>query len=429
MEENKNIRNQPIARTGTAGSAKIVNADLSKMINANVAKSIDENIAKIENAGTVKVASKKAEETVAEKATETVETAAAADIFGAVYRENKLQQEQEKPELPKTEDVKPKAVKQNDKKDSNDKKFNIIFIVLIIITVVLFLASVMYLLFGKTNQPTAQDPELPQENIVSASLSSPFNYQRLYGVDFPQGMQDKYKLLYAQNQDFVGWLSIPNTSIDMPVYQTSNNSYYLKHDNYDTYTKYGTLFMDMHNDPMNLTRNTTIYGHNFDTKLIFDELHNYQDPEFFKKSPVIEFNTLYKDYKWKVIAAFHTNGEPAGDNNYLFYYIASSFGDNSFMKFYDELQQRSYIHTGVDVQPTDKVLTLSTCTYFFDRYGALENARFVVVARLVRDGESEEVDVSKVTANENVRYPQLYYNVFGGTNPWRNASKWEPENN
>ena len=215
----------------------------------------------------------------------------------------------------------------------------------------------------------------------------------------------------------------------MPVYQCENNSYYLKHDNYDTYTKYGTLFMDMYNDPMNLTRNTTIYGHNFDNKQIFDELHNYQNLEFFKKVPVIEFNTLYKDYKWKVIAAFHTNGELTGDNNYLFYYIASNFGDNSFMKFYDELQQRSYIHTGVDVQPTDKILTLSTCTYFFDRNGALENARFVVVARLVRDGESEEVDVSKATENDNVRYPQLYYDVFGGSNPWRNASRWQPESN
>ena len=100
---------------------------------------------------------------------------------------------------------------------------------------------------------------------------------------------------------------------------------------------------------------------------------------------------------------------------------------HSFVKYYEELQQRSYIHTGVDVQPSDKIITLSTCTYFFDRNGSLENARFVVVARLVREGESETVDTSLATLNDNVRYPQLYYDVFGGTNPWRNASKWVPE--
>lgn len=370
-----------------------------------------------------------------EKRTPAPEAAPSADIFGAMYKEQKAQTEKAEIEKQAVADAQLEAEEatvtqqQNEKKDEKSEKFKPVFILLIILTAVLFAVSLIYLVFGLIkNVPEKEENEAPV-NISSASLSSPFEYQRIYGTDFPQGIQDKYKLLYAQNNDFVGWLTVPNTSIDMPVYKTSNNSYYLKHDNYDTYTKYGTLFMDMYSDPLNLTRNTTIYGHNFDNKLIFDELHNYQDPEFFKKSPVIEFNTLYKDYKWKVIAAFHTNGSSSGDNNYLFYYIAAKFGNNSFMKFYDELQQRSYIHTGVDVQPTDKILTLSTCTYFFDRNGALENARFVVVARLVRDGESEAVDTSLVTANENVRYPQLYYDVFGGTNPWRNSTKWVPEVN
>lgn len=384
MEENNNIKNQPIAKAGLAKSA--------------------------------------------ENATE--------DIFVSVYREKKIHDELKQLEEQKDADealkategiVTVSAIDKKKKNNNDDEKFKIVFIILIILTVVLFLASSIYLIFTLLKKDDTKDTPVIPENTVSASLTSPFKYQRLYGVDFPEGIQEKYKLLYAQNQDFVGWLTVPNTSIDMPVYKCSNNEYYLKHDNYDTYTKYGTLFMDMYANPLNLTRNTTIYGHNFDNKLIFDELHNYQDPEFFKQSPVIEFNTLYKDYKWKVIAAFHTNGESAGDNNYLFYYIAAKFGNNSFMKFYDEIQQRSYIHTGVDVQPDDKVLTLSTCTYFFDRNGSLENARFVVIARLVRDGESEEVDTNLVTKNENVRYPQLYYDVFGGTNPWRNASKWVPE--
>lgn len=358
------------------------------------------------------------------------------DIFSAVYREKKIQNEQEKIEAQRIAAQQAAQAQQiktvsaaDDNSDDNSKKFKPVFIILIIITIILFLASGIYLALSFLDKKPSVDNSInvPVANTTSAELSSPFEYQRLYGVDFPAGIQDKYKLLYAQNQDFVGWINIPNTSIDMPVYQCSNNEYYLKHDSYDTYTKYGTLFLDKDNNPVNLTRNTTIYGHNFDNKSIFDELHNYQDPEFFKQSPVIEFNTLYKDYKWKVIAAFHTNGSSEGDNGYLFYYIASEFGNNSFMKFYDELQQRSYIHTGVDVQPTDKVLTLSTCTYFFDRNGSLENARFVVIARLVRDGESEEVDTNLVTTNDNVRYPQLYFDVFGGTNPWKNSSKWVPE--
>lgn len=344
------------------------------------------------------------------------------DIFSAVYQQQKIENEtKEAREI--------LSVTDSTQKDKDTKKFNTIFIILIIITVVLFLSSFIYMMIGifkKDNKIIAND--FITENPLSAKIESPFNFTQTYSVDFPDGIQEKYKELYAQNQDFVGWLTVPGTSIDTPVYKTSNNTYYLKHDNYDSYTKYGVPFMDMYCGVQHLSRNTTIYGHNFDNGLIFDELHNYQNLEFFKENPVIEFNTLYKDYKWKVIAAFHTNGTSDGDNGYLFYYIAASMGNNNFMEFYDELQQRSYIHTGVDVQPTDKILTLSTCTYFFDKNGATQNARFAVVARLVRDGESEDVDVSLATENKNVRYPQLYYDVNGGTNPYRNASKWEARN-
>lgn len=316
-------------------------------------------------------------------------------------------------------------------KKLSDDQLKIIFIFIIILTVAIFLASVLFLFLGKYINDDSQQPVTDnsvQEDLnKSIVLSSPFNYTQTYNCEFPEGIQEKYKDLYAQNSDFVGWLNVPGTSIDTPVYQTSNNTYYLKHDNYDAYNKYGVPFLDSSCGVKTLSRNSTIYGHNFDNKLIFDEIHNYQDLEYYKKYPVIEYNTLYNDYKWKVIAAFHTNGSSEGDNGYLFYYIASNMSDDHFMEFYDELMQRSYIHTGVDVEPQDKILTLSTCTYFFDRNGSLENARFVLVARLVREGESEDVDTSKATANENVRYPQLYYDVFGGTNPYKNASKWYAE--
>lgn len=365
---------------------------------------------------------------------------AEADIFRSVYREQKILNQQAAEnnaiELQKTADRELRAktdipvinttqVKADEEKN---KKFNIVFIILIIITVVLFAASLIFLFLGQNENKTGNETTGPDEtNTVSATLTSPFEYQRTYGVEFPAGIKEEFKELYAQNQDFVGWLTVPGTCIDTPVYQRkSNEEFYLKHDNYEMYTKYGIPFIDAVHDMSTLSRNTTIYGHNFDHDLIFDELHNYQDPEYYKKYPIIEFSTLYKDYKFKIIAAFHTNGTSAGDNNYLFYYVAPEFGDNCMMDFHDELLQRSYIHTGVDVQPTDKLLTLSTCTYFFDRNGSIQNARFAVIARLVRDGESEEIDESLVKANDNVRYPQLYYDVFGGTNPWANSSKWVP---
>lgn len=366
-----------------------------------------------------------------------------ADIFKSVYREQKITNQQiiseEAVKIQKEADkqlfqaqtpvtvVNTAQVAEEDKKN---KTFNILFIIVLILTIVLLAASVIFLLIGmKDEEEPAGDitTVIDETNTDSAKIVSPFSYERTYNIEFPVGMKEEFKPLYAQNQDFIGWLTVPGTCIDTPVYQKkSNDEYYLKHDNYGTYTKYGIPFIESVHDITNMSRNTAIYGHNFDHKLIFDELHNYKDPEYYKKYPVIEFSTLYADYKYKIIAAFHTNGESAGDNGYLFYYVAPEFGDKCMMEFHDELLQRSYIHTGVDVQPTDKLLTLSTCTYFFDTNGAVRNARFAVIARLIRDGESEEIDESLVKANDNVRYPQLYFTAYGGKNPWANASKWVP---
>ena len=400
---NENTNNQPIARTG---AAKPQSAQNQKPV-----------------------------------ATAAPQPAPGADMFKYVYREQKLQNQQ----AADNKDVslqKPAAqqyamnaaipvvnAEKIQQESEKNKKFNIVFIILIIMSIVILAASLVVLFMDKSTEPAGEIESIPEEtNTVSATLTSPFNYTKVYGVDFPAGMKEEFKDLYAQNQDFVGWLTVPGTCIDTPVYQCMTEElYYLKHDNYNTYTKYGIPFIDTYHDISVLSRNTTIYGHNFDHELIFDELHNYQDPEYFKKYPIIEYSTLFGDYKFKIIAAFHTNGASEGDNNYLFYYVAPEFGDKCMMEFYDELQQRSYIHTGVDVQPTDKLITLSTCTYFFDKNGSTQNARFAVIARLVRDGESEAIDESLVKANDNVRYPQLYYTVFGGTNPWTNASKWVPE--
>ena len=70
------------------------------------------------------------------------------------------------------------------------------------------------------------------------------------------------------------------------------------------------------------------------------------------------------------------------------------------------------------IKPGDKILTLSTCDTVF------EDARFVVMARLVRDGESTEVDTSKARVNTNQRFPQAWYDAKGERNPFRNADNF-----
>lgn len=239
-------------------------------------------------------------------------------------------------------------------------------------------------------------------------------------IKFPEDMNLKYSYLYAVNQDLVGWLNIPGTNLDVQVVQSSDNNYYLRRDFYGKNNRYGCPYMDYKNDPKYLDDNTIIYGHHMSDGLIFSNLDKYKTLEGYKESPIIEYNTLYETYYFKIFAAFYVNATPADDNNYFFNFMITDFStDERFSKFVDELKKRSVLDTGVSVQPDDKLLTLVTCTYDFN------DARFVVVGRMVRENEDTNVDTSKATLNTNPKYPQAWYDAKGLTNPFKDDKKWD----
>ena len=240
-------------------------------------------------------------------------------------------------------------------------------------------------------------------------------------VKFPSNMRVNLADFYAINSDFYGYLEVDGTTISMPIVHDTNNNYYLKHDFYKKWTKYGCPFVDYRNSNAGLDRNTIVYGHNMEyNDLIFGQLEQYRTVDGFKKAPVIKLETLYDEYAFKVYATFIAN-KKTDSTGWLFYYIFTELKSNAeFAEYISEVDQRKFYSTGVDIKDTDKIITLSTCCYDFD------GARLVVIGRLVRDGESTEVDTSKAVTNPNPRYPAEYYSKKGITNPYANASKWIP---
>ncbi|MBQ9551173.1 MAG: sortase [Clostridia bacterium] len=240
------------------------------------------------------------------------------------------------------------------------------------------------------------------------------------GVEFPEGMMEKYASLYARNKDFVGWLSIDALDISLPVVQGENNEQYLKTDFDGKKNKYGSLFVNAYNDMKNLDMNTTIFGHNMKDSKMLGNLVYYRTPKGYQKAPVIEFNTLYRNYKWKVFAVILTNGEKEGDRGYLFNYMFANLSSQDVLEDYlGEIKQRSLYYPEVDIALTDKFLTISTCVYDFDE------ARLIILARMVRPGESTAVS-GKVYGNDNPRFPQAYYDKLKLNNPYADAERWQP---
>ena len=250
-------------------------------------------------------------------------------------------------------------------------------------------------------------------------------------VVFPEGMNIKWADLYAKNQDLIGWLKIDNTNIDSAVMHTPSDKdkntedFYLRRNFYKKDDKYGTPYLEKHNTGKSLDWNNTIYGHNMMDGLSFAQLEKYYTIDGFKQSPIIKYSTIYEDYYFKVYAAFITNGYPSGDNGYLFNYNLSHFPSvANFEKFIQAIDERKLYDTGVDINKDDKLLTLSTCSYEIDK---TDMGRLAVVGRLVRPGESISVDTAKAVVNENIRYPQIWYDEHNMSNPYANSYQWIPE--
>jgi sortase B len=233
----------------------------------------------------------------------------------------------------------------------------------------------------------------------------------------------------AVNPDIKGWLMIPGTNINMPVaYSDKDNNYYLYRDwkgnNYPnitwknwytypdnvTYIDYRYKWGDSW---QNSSKNVVLYGHNWtnlrapfdigsnatnDSKHhMFAQLASYTSIDFAKWQPHIYFSTADYEGIWRVFAVGYCEISPN------FFYNNPNANKEQRQQLINEWRQRSLFNFDVDVNSDDVLLTLTTCTR---QYGSTENQRFVVVARLLRPGESEK-DKVNITANPNVKHPNF----------------------
>ncbi len=239
-----------------------------------------------------------------------------------------------------------------------------------------------------------------------------------------------FEELQKQNSDIKAWIKIDGTNIDNPVYQTTDNDYYIDHNMQKESSRYGALFIDkdaeIGTDAESTSQNIVVYGHHMKDGTMFGPLKKYTDINFYKENPIIDFTTLYRQGKYKIFAVFITNAQAKDDNGEVFNYRYPEFSEgaeNDFMQWINDIKARSIIDTGVDVVETDEILTLSTCTYEFD------DARLVVVARRIRDDETEDItDTSAAVVNKNPLYPQAWYDKFGGKKPTVSSNYTSSEN-
>lgn len=251
-----------------------------------------------------------------------------------------------------------------------------------------------------TPTPLPKEEELPEEPPAEPEVTPPAE---------PVPLEKFYELLEL-NSDVKGWVKIEGTNVDYPVVQSSKEEpeFYLNRNINKEPDSYGTIFIDTHSSIE--AKNILLHGHNMRSKAMFHHLTKYNDIEFLKENPYIEFDTIFEESTWKVFAVFKTNGSSAKEP--LFDYRKNNFSDDlDFLEFVNEIRVRSIYDMPVDIEEEDQILLLSTCSYEVDDY------RTVVAARKIRKGEEKDINPEDIKKNPSPLYPSSWYKRYGGSAP------------
>jgi len=185
-----------------------------------------------------------------------------------------------------------------------------------------------------------------------------------------------YKKLKQQNEHFVGWISIPGTSLDYPVVHTPQDiEYYLRRAFDGSYAVSGTPFLGEGCD-INST-NVLIYGHRMNNDTMFTSLLDYAKKDYWENHKEIRFDTVDKLQTYEVFAAFYIDIPFENDDSAFHWYnYSGDIQGETFAEYVNQVKAHAYYDTGIEVAEGDKLITLTTCAYND------ETQRFVVVAKL-----------------------------------------------
>ena len=169
---------------------------------------------------------------------------------------------------------------------------------------------------------------------------------------------EKYKELYLQNEDMVGWLSIDGTEINYPVMQTPNNpNFYLKHNFEKEYSDLGTPYIQENCGKM------------------FGALEDYKAKSFYEQHKTIRFDMLTEQAEYEIISVFKT--VEYSSEGFRYYDFVNAENAEAFEEYLSKCKELALYDTGINAEYGDKLLTLSTCEY------SAPNGRLVVVAKKV----------------------------------------------
>ena len=182
-----------------------------------------------------------------------------------------------------------------------------------------------------------------------------------------------YRAHYG-NDDIIGRVWIPNTTVDYLVAQGTDNDFYLHHCLRGRRYRPGSIFLDYMADVHGQDQNWVLYGHNMARNHKFNNVRHFAlNRDFFNNHRFIYFSTIYADYVFEVFSSYVTHID--------FQYTWANYDHfpDGWDYWISEFARLSAHYSGITVSGEDRILTLSTC----HPNPAFRNYRIAVHARLI----------------------------------------------
>ncbi len=314
----------------------------------------------------------------------------------------------------KAEDIPLSKAPKNTK--GQDKLFDIARSVMLVICVLVFVGSIVYLIdnfaqkaeaevlygeaaaefeaagldFGfftgdapeKEAVPTVQPgtvSALPKGNSAGGmmTLTDSISFLTSGGLSSGSAHNEELEKLRAllttyeeRNEDVTGYIRIPGVDISYVVVQGEDNDYYLNHTYKKEYLVVGSIYMDYRNaESLAENYNTVLYGHNIENPgIMFHRVTDFFDEEIFENE-LIYLYTMEGVFVYKPFSIYSTRPDSG--------YIRTEFATKEeFAEFCEKMKKRSKLASDVTFDGDERILTLSTCTNY-------NNGRYALHAYLV----------------------------------------------
>lgn len=216
-----------------------------------------------------------------------------------------------------------------------------------------------------------------------------------------------WESLKAVNDDVVGWIYIPGTNVNFPVYQGETNDTYLRTTATGEYSVGGQIFMDYENSrPGLVDRQTIIYGHHLNNGAMFAQIDEYANQSGLEQLQTIWYLTETATYELEPLCFYKT---PATNGDAR---TAAWASDEDFHSYLAGLVEQATAKNDEAVNAMSsisKVLTLCTCDYE-NNFGQ-SNGRGLLVCALKSEvlgtADQTSADDSQAAADEDATAASL----------------------